>query len=115
MGTDFLKKTEKSYKRQWSRGVEALSQPDLFVENPQLKRRTFLMHPVPGASIKAGDEYLARVEGDRVVAERGNERVGELRSVTGEEIGKLRDSGGYGKLTVERTMPVSGAADVTLR
>lgn len=115
MGTDFLKKTAKTFKREMSNGLDAMSQPDLWVLNPELKPRKYVLHPYGKNELTPGAEYLARVDGNKVIANRDNTPVGEVRNVSKHELRALQELGGYGTLHVLKTLPVSGAADVTLR
>ena len=58
MGSEFLEKTQKTFKRSMDRRRILLATPDLFTAEPTKKMRTVFADIVGGTSIKQGDQFI---------------------------------------------------------
>lgn len=116
MGVDFIYRAERSFRRQWDRGLSSLRTPDLFGRVPELRDRRFAAMPTNGARLEAGGEYNGMLAGSDVVVLQSNREIARVPALPLSMQNRIRNEGcGVVVVKVQAVQPISGAADVTLR
>ena len=116
MGADFIEKTEPTLERDWDDKLTKLIDPNLFPTEKTKKPRTYQLRPVGGHTFRVGEYLTLHQDGDAVRAYRGveDELVGEVVAPPKALTRALADAAGAALARVERVMPLSQYAEVSL-
>lgn len=116
MGVDFIEKTERTLERDWTKRTGHLLEPTLFPTDKQRKPRLYRLHPLGANGFSDGETLTLRKVGERVLAYRGGDsgEAGEIVSPPRALLRALDDACGVAVAVVERVLPYSGHAEVSL-
>jgi hypothetical protein len=116
LGADFIEKAEPTLERDWDDKLTRLIDPTLFPTDKKKKPRTYQLRPLGGHTFQEGEYLTLHQEPDGVRAYRGVEQelVGELVAPPRALVRALEAAAGTALALVERVMPISGFAEVSL-
>lgn len=114
MGTNLLKKAQKSFEKHIDASLMDVSTGDLFDQATESCPRQFVADPSPNASISIGDEIAIELRGEIVVGTRGVEKVFEANHPPKEIVDHIKSQSGIAGARIAKINPLSGTLEIDL-
>lgn len=114
MGADFIEKATPAFKKSWDRARVALATADLFTREPNCAARTAAAEIIGNARLQVGDHVTVELQGDELIALRGNAEVARISKPSAELLKAVEHSCRVAKGTVEQVHNLAGVAEISL-
>src|ERR1700741_667489 len=107
MGLDFIRRVARSFKKSWTGGATALSQPTLFTKYPECRSRSVVASIDDGASLEIGGAYAVHVDGRSLCLVKETAKVATAHTPPPDLFSAIKDSGGCALGRVSKINPLS--------
>lgn len=114
MGVDFIERATPTFKKSWDRARVALATADLFTRLPEYTARVAEADIIGNAELEIGDQLIVEVQGNRLVARRGNSDVALFTNPPPALFEAVTASFGIAKGIVERVHSIAGVVEISL-
>lgn len=114
MGVDFVRKVTKSFNKGLDQSRIDLCTPDLFTQRPDCEPRSYAANIRTNRKLAHGEELCVRLDGGRVVAQRGMDIVAEFDSPPAELVEAVKESHGEACGIVEEVYEIADTAEITV-
>lgn len=114
MGADFLERAAPTFRKSWDRARITLGTADLFTRNPECKARTAIADVLGDVRLDVGERVIVDLQGDTLMARRGNRGVARFANPAGDLLRAVRESCGIADGRIERIHRLSGVVEISL-
>lgn len=114
MGTNLLKKAQKSFKKHIDTALKDVSTGDLFDQLTEICPRQFVADPESTASISVGDKIIVELHGDTVIGTRGTQKIAHANNAPEDVVNHIRAKSGIANARVAKINPISGTLEIDL-
>lgn len=114
MGAELVEKATPSFKKSWDKARTTLATADLFTRSPDPACRTAIADILGSARLERGDRLTIEVQGEMLIARRGNSDVARFNNPASEIVQAVKDSCGVAKGTVEQVHALASVAEISL-
>ena len=114
MGMDFLRKAAKSFHKGLDQSRVELGTPDLLTRQPDCEPRAYAASIRANGTLRPGEDLSVRLQGGRIVAQRGMDIVAEFDSPPTELVKALNESFGEACGTVTHVYDIANTAEITI-
>ncbi len=114
MGSDFLERAKKTFRRSWDRERVALATSNLFTRQPECERRSIIGEIVNGAEVSAGEKLTIEKYRDYLVARRGLAEVVRITQPPNDVLIGIEQSCGVGVGTIDHVHRASATVEITV-
>ena len=113
MGLDFIRRARPTFEKSWSRGFQALSEPDFFNYAPGEPSKALIAN-LSTSSTDVGEELIALPVGTRIALTQGVTQVGCIEDAPLELVKQIEEMGGFAYAKIDRVNPLSETAEVRI-
>lgn len=114
MGSDFLERAKKTFRRSWDRERVALGTSDLFTRTPECAGRSVIGEIINGAKFTAGEKLTVEKDRQGLVARRGLTDVLRISQPPADVVRGVEKSCGVAVGTVDEVHGSAGTVEITV-
>jgi hypothetical protein len=113
MGLDFIKRARPTFEKSWSRGLQALAEPDFFNCAPG-EPSTVLIASLSSMTADESKELIAVLDGTLIALTQGVKHIGCIEDAPLEIVSQIEAMGGFAYAKIDRVNPLSETAEVRI-
>ncbi|MBD2843543.1 hypothetical protein [Erythrobacter rubeus] len=114
MGTEFLAKTKRAFKKSWDKSAELANTPDLFRKEVETTSTCFEAETLEGVNPDIGDEFCVRIEDGKLIGRDGLTPTIRLSNPTPATRAAIESAGGVATAKVINLDAISGVVEVSI-